>query len=77
MKDPKQFDKGKNTFWILEFYDYILSHIVMFLGLENSNVFQYLRGFLELWEIQKALAIIALKEPWNAILVLIEKKKKP
>lgn len=49
----------------------------MSLGLENSNVFQYLRGFLELWEIQKTLAIIALKEPWNAILVLIEKKKKP
>lgn len=36
MKDPKQFDEGKNTFWTLEFYDYLLSDMVMSQGLENS-----------------------------------------
>lgn len=48
MKDPKQSDDGKNTFWILEFYDYILFDIVISLRLTNSNDFQYSRDYLEL-----------------------------
>ena len=73
MKDLRQFDEGINTFLILEFYDYILSDIVMSLRLANSNDFQYLRSCRELGKF-RVLKILVLKESWNAIQVLITKE---
>lgn len=67
MKYPKQFDRLKNIFWVLEFCDYIL----ISRGLGKFLIYLYTQEVP--WSLANLEVFIALKGLWNVILVLITK----
>lgn len=65
----------KILFWVLEFCDYIPSDIVMSPRLENSPIsFITQEVPWRLANSKKKTEDIALKGPWNVVLVVMKKK---